>query len=210
MFLLYSCPDAFQKSLYWFNWDHALKKDINSWPLYERKSFLSGSFGDFVLLLHIAGREQRLRYPAFPIMQLKSVFHQTPPLLLNAHIFQSSHVSHGSQTELNMYNSWSAPLDIIFSHPDWSGLSAASAVNLEGELFKDLMKGYNKNVRPTEKSGDITQVYIKMTLTNLISLVSEVQSGVFDQCRWLQQHCLHDCLSLLRMKRRRPWQQASG
>lgn len=48
----------------------------------------------------------------------------------------------------------------------------ASAVNLEGELFKDLMKGYNKNVRPMEKSGDITQVDIKMTLTNLISLVS--------------------------------------
>uniref|UniRef100_A0A4W6E996 Cholinergic receptor, nicotinic, gamma n=1 Tax=Lates calcarifer TaxID=8187 RepID=A0A4W6E996_LATCA len=48
--------------------------------------------------------------------------------------------------------------------------ATASAVNLEGELFKDLMKGYNKNVRPMEKSGDITQVYIKMTLTNLISL----------------------------------------
>lgn len=52
------------------------------------------------------------------------------------------------------------------------GLSAASAVNLEGELFKDLMKGYNKNVRPMEKSGEVTQVDIKMTLTNLISLVS--------------------------------------
>lgn len=42
------------------------------------------------------------------------------------------------------------------------------------------MKGYNKNVRPMENSGDITQVDIKMTLTNLISLVSEVQSGDFD------------------------------
>uniref|UniRef100_A0A8D3C169 Cholinergic receptor, nicotinic, gamma n=1 Tax=Scophthalmus maximus TaxID=52904 RepID=A0A8D3C169_SCOMX len=48
--------------------------------------------------------------------------------------------------------------------------STASAVNLEGELFKDLMKGYNKNVRPMEKSGDITPVHIKLTLTNLISL----------------------------------------
>lgn len=57
---------------------------------------------------------------------------------------------------------------------------AASALNLEGELFKDLMKGYNKNVRPMEKSGDITQVTIKLTLTNLISLVNEVLSGVFD------------------------------
>lgn len=51
----------------------------------------------------------------------------------------------------------------------------ASAVNLERELFKDLMKGYNKHVRPTEKSGDITQVHIKMTLTNLISLVSKIE-----------------------------------
>lgn len=58
---------------------------------------------------------------------------------------------------------------------------SASAVNLEGELFKDLMKGYNKNVRPTEKSGDITPVYIKMTLTNLISLVGELHStGLYD------------------------------
>ncbi len=58
-------------------------------------------------------------------------------------------------------------------------LTAASALNLEGELFKDLMKGYNKNVRPMEKSGDITKVDIKMTLTNLISLVSKDQSDVF-------------------------------
>uniref|UniRef100_A0A3Q3D0Q8 Cholinergic receptor, nicotinic, gamma n=1 Tax=Haplochromis burtoni TaxID=8153 RepID=A0A3Q3D0Q8_HAPBU len=48
--------------------------------------------------------------------------------------------------------------------------ATASAANLEKELFKDLMKGYNKNVRPMEKSGDITKVSIKMTLTNLISL----------------------------------------
>lgn len=59
-------------------------------------------------------------------------------------------------------------------------LPAASAVNLEGELFKDLMKNYNKNVRPMEKSGDITRVDIKMTLTNLISLVGEVCCGAFD------------------------------
>lgn len=44
------------------------------------------------------------------------------------------------------------------------------AVNLEGELFKDLMKGYNKNVQPNEKNGNVTQVSIRLTLTNLISL----------------------------------------
>lgn len=52
----------------------------------------------------------------------------------------------------------------------------ASAVNLETDLFKELMKGYNKQVRPTEKSGDITRVSIKVTLTNLISLVSKMES----------------------------------
>uniref|UniRef100_A0A4W6E9A3 Cholinergic receptor, nicotinic, gamma n=1 Tax=Lates calcarifer TaxID=8187 RepID=A0A4W6E9A3_LATCA len=63
----------------------------------------------------------------------------------------------------------------------------ASAVNLEGELFKDLMKGYNKNVRPMEKSGDITQVYIKMTLTNLISLNEKeeaLMTSVWIEMQW--------------------------
>lgn len=63
----------------------------------------------------------------------------------------------------------------IFCHCDTDILSfffsPASAENLERELFNDLMKGYNKNVRPMERSGDITKVDIKMTLTNLISLV---------------------------------------
>ncbi|XP_024922092.1 acetylcholine receptor subunit gamma, partial [Cynoglossus semilaevis] len=64
---------------------------------------------------------------------------------------------------------------------------SASAVNLEGELFKDLMKGYNKNVRPTEKSGDITPVYIKMTLTNLISLNEKEEAlttSVWIEMQW--------------------------
>uniref|UniRef100_A0A3Q3GEE4 Cholinergic receptor, nicotinic, gamma n=1 Tax=Labrus bergylta TaxID=56723 RepID=A0A3Q3GEE4_9LABR len=66
-------------------------------------------------------------------------------------------------------------------------LSAASAVNLEGELFKDLMKGYNKNVRPIEKSGDISKVDIKMTLTNLISLNEKEEAlttSVWIEMQW--------------------------
>ncbi|XP_029929900.1 acetylcholine receptor subunit gamma [Myripristis murdjan] len=65
--------------------------------------------------------------------------------------------------------------------------SKASAINLEGELFKDLMKGYNKNVRPMEKNGDITQVYIKMTLTNLISLNEKeeaLMTSVWIEMQW--------------------------
>ncbi|XP_071782933.2 acetylcholine receptor subunit gamma [Centroberyx gerrardi] len=65
--------------------------------------------------------------------------------------------------------------------------TTASAVNLEGDLFKDLMKGYNKNVRPMERSGDITQVYIKMTLTNLISLNEKEEAlttSVWIEMQW--------------------------
>ncbi|XP_054625410.1 acetylcholine receptor subunit gamma isoform X2 [Dunckerocampus dactyliophorus] len=65
--------------------------------------------------------------------------------------------------------------------------STTSAVNLEGELFKDLMKGYNKNVRPMENSGDVTQVDIKMTLTNLISLNEKeeaLMTSVWIQLKW--------------------------
>lgn len=43
--------------------------------------------------------------------------------------------------------------------------------NLEGALHGDLMRGYNKNIRPMERNGEITEVKLKMTLTNLISLV---------------------------------------
>uniref|UniRef100_A0AAX7V423 Cholinergic receptor, nicotinic, gamma n=1 Tax=Astatotilapia calliptera TaxID=8154 RepID=A0AAX7V423_ASTCA len=66
-------------------------------------------------------------------------------------------------------------------------LCAASAANLERELFKDLMKGYNKNVRPMEKSGDITKVSIKMTLTNLISLNEKEEAlttNVWIEMQW--------------------------
>lgn len=72
---------------------------------------------------------------------------------------------------------------------------SASAVNLEGELFKDLMKGYNKNVRPTEQSGDITQVDIKMTLTNLISLVRDVYSWVFHDVRVDRRNVMNEHVS---------------
>ncbi|XP_074545016.1 acetylcholine receptor subunit gamma [Halichoeres trimaculatus] len=65
--------------------------------------------------------------------------------------------------------------------------ATASAVNLEGDLFKDLMKGYNKDVRPTEKSGDVTKVDIKMTLTNLISLNEKEEAlttSVWIELQW--------------------------
>ncbi|XP_057714130.1 acetylcholine receptor subunit gamma isoform X1 [Corythoichthys intestinalis] len=65
--------------------------------------------------------------------------------------------------------------------------ASASALNLEGELFKDLMEGYNKNVRPVENFGDVTQVDIKMTLTNLISLNEKEEAlttSVWIEMQW--------------------------
>uniref|UniRef100_A0A3Q3WK57 Uncharacterized protein n=1 Tax=Mola mola TaxID=94237 RepID=A0A3Q3WK57_MOLML len=53
--------------------------------------------------------------------------------------------------------------------------------------FKDLMKGYNKNIRPMEKNGDVTKVDIKMTLTNLISLNEKEETlttSVWIELQW--------------------------
>ncbi|XP_051943180.1 acetylcholine receptor subunit gamma [Hippocampus zosterae] len=65
--------------------------------------------------------------------------------------------------------------------------ASAYGVNLEGELFKDLMKGYNKKVRPVENGGDVTQVTLKMTLTNLISLSEKdeaLMTSVWIEMQW--------------------------
>ncbi|RXM99788.1 Acetylcholine receptor subunit gamma [Acipenser ruthenus] len=52
------------------------------------------------------------------------------------------------------------------------GVSVVLSRNQEETLLKDLMKGYNKNIRPAERNEDVIQVTLKMTLTNLISLRS--------------------------------------
>ncbi|XP_026781416.2 acetylcholine receptor subunit gamma isoform X3 [Pangasianodon hypophthalmus] len=56
--------------------------------------------------------------------------------------------------------------------------------NLEGALHGDLMRGYNKNIRPVEKNGDITEVKLKMTLTNLISLNEKEET--LTTCVWVE------------------------
>lgn len=55
-----------------------------------------------------------------------------------------------------------------------SNLSFFHAVqsNEETELIKDLFKGYNQKIRPVVHPEDKVEVQIKLTLTNLISLVS--------------------------------------
>lgn len=44
--------------------------------------------------------------------------------------------------------------------------------NEESQLIRDLFKGYNKNIRPVVHPEEKVEVQIKLTLTNLISLVS--------------------------------------
>uniref|UniRef100_A0A674JAX1 Neurotransmitter-gated ion-channel ligand-binding domain-containing protein n=1 Tax=Terrapene triunguis TaxID=2587831 RepID=A0A674JAX1_9SAUR len=42
----------------------------------------------------------------------------------------------------------------------------------EEKLLDDLMTNYNRDLRPAQGEGDIINVTLKLTLTNLISLVS--------------------------------------
>uniref|UniRef100_A0A8C1PZT0 Cholinergic receptor, nicotinic, gamma n=1 Tax=Cyprinus carpio TaxID=7962 RepID=A0A8C1PZT0_CYPCA len=56
--------------------------------------------------------------------------------------------------------------------------------NLEGSLHRDLMVGYNKNIRPMVNHGDIIDVKIKMTLTNLISLNEKEET--LTTCVWIE------------------------
>uniref|UniRef100_A0A8C0H2A2 Neurotransmitter-gated ion-channel ligand-binding domain-containing protein n=1 Tax=Chelonoidis abingdonii TaxID=106734 RepID=A0A8C0H2A2_CHEAB len=50
--------------------------------------------------------------------------------------------------------------------------SAVLCRNQEEKLLNDLMTNYNRNLRPAQGEGDIINVTLKLTLTNLISLVS--------------------------------------
>ncbi|XP_046733070.1 acetylcholine receptor subunit gamma [Silurus meridionalis] len=56
--------------------------------------------------------------------------------------------------------------------------------NLEGDLHGDLMRSYNKNIRPMENNRDITEVKLKMTLTNLISLNEKEET--LTTCVWVE------------------------
>ncbi|XP_063049013.1 acetylcholine receptor subunit gamma [Engraulis encrasicolus] len=63
----------------------------------------------------------------------------------------------------------------------------ALGANLEGALYRDLMKGYNKTIRPAERYENIIDVKLKMTLTNLISLnekEEELTTNVWIEMQW--------------------------
>ncbi|NP_001080915.1 acetylcholine receptor subunit gamma precursor [Xenopus laevis] len=66
-------------------------------------------------------------------------------------------------------------------------ISAAFCNNEEERLLNDLMKNYNKNLRPVKKDGDIISVSIKLTLTNLISLNEKEEAlttNVWVEMQW--------------------------
>lgn len=48
----------------------------------------------------------------------------------------------------------------------------AQSLNQEERLLADLMQNYDPHLRPAERDSDVVNVSLKLTLTNLISLVS--------------------------------------
>ncbi|XP_012690621.2 acetylcholine receptor subunit gamma [Clupea harengus] len=86
-----------------------------------------------------------------------------------------------------MCSPWSPPSSLAF----WAFIlhfhTEAFSANLEGALYRDLMKGYSRNIRPAEKHSDITEVKLKMTLTNLISLNEKEEAlttSVWIEMQW--------------------------
>ncbi|XP_069053518.1 acetylcholine receptor subunit gamma [Lepisosteus oculatus] len=85
--------------------------------------------------------------------------------------------------------------------------------NQEEALLKELMRGYNKKIRPVEKEGDVTQVTLKLTLTNLISLNEREEAlttNVWIEMKWCDYRLkwnssLYDDFKLLRVPSKSIW-----
>lgn len=57
--------------------------------------------------------------------------------------------------------------------PSWGALPPGiSCRNQEEKLLQDLMTNYNRHLRPALRGDQVIDVTLKLTLTNLISLVS--------------------------------------
>lgn len=56
-------------------------------------------------------------------------------------------------------------------------VAGAQGRNQEERLLADLMHSYNPHLRPAERDTDVVNVSLKLTLTNLISLVSRRPVG---------------------------------
>lgn len=63
------------------------------------------------------------------------------------------------------------------SLPSSLTVAGAQGRNQEERLLSDLMLNYNPHLRPAERDSDVVNVSLKLTLTNLISLVSHRPAG---------------------------------
>ncbi|XP_066565897.1 acetylcholine receptor subunit gamma isoform X2 [Amia ocellicauda] len=85
--------------------------------------------------------------------------------------------------------------------------------NQEERLLKDMMTGYNKNIRPVEKDGDVTQVTLKLTLTNLVSLNEReeaLMTNVWIEMQWCDYRLkwntsLYDGIDIIRVPSKSIW-----
>ncbi|XP_032872204.1 acetylcholine receptor subunit gamma-like [Amblyraja radiata] len=67
-------------------------------------------------------------------------------------------------------------------------LVSEASSNLEGKLFESLLANYDKRIRPAENLGDINDVTLKLTLTNLISLNEKEEvltTNVWFELQWV-------------------------
>ncbi|MBN3296679.1 ACHG protein, partial [Amia calva] len=76
-----------------------------------------------------------------------------------------------------------------------------------------MMTGYNKNIRPVEKDGDVTQVTLKLTLTNLVSLNEReeaLMTNVWIEMQWCDYRLkwntsLYDGIDIIRVPSKSIW-----
>ncbi|XP_062987493.1 LOW QUALITY PROTEIN: acetylcholine receptor subunit gamma [Elgaria multicarinata webbii] len=69
----------------------------------------------------------------------------------------------------------------------YSFLAVVFSRNQEEKLLNDLMANYNRNFRPVKDKGDVIDVSVKLTLTNLISLNErdeELTTNVWVEQKW--------------------------
>lgn len=56
--------------------------------------------------------------------------------------------------------------------------------NEESQLIADKFKNYSKNIRPARHADEKVKVQVKLTLTNLISLVSNLRNSSDKYCQF--------------------------
>ncbi|XP_016851796.2 acetylcholine receptor subunit gamma isoform X2 [Anolis carolinensis] len=92
--------------------------------------------------------------------------------------------SFGGKGRLNPNGRMSWP-NVVFLA--FSFLTVALSQNQEEKLINDLMADYNRNFRPARDKGDIIDVSLKLTLTNLITLNERdeaLTTNVWVELKW--------------------------